>query len=158
MYKKLQNKNSIFKGKTLLTSLIFSMSFFAFTATTFMPNTVLAVDSNKKETTAAPAGTEAPNCTILPAELCANSEGKDISKNSVWLLLILALNILTAGIGVAAVAGVVYAAVLYTTAADSAEKVKKSKDILVQIAWGVVLYGFMFVLLNFLIPGGIFNA
>lgn len=157
MYKKLQNKHKYLNGKTPIAKLIIIAGLIMLTTVYFNSNSVFAADSTKTDAPAS-QGTKAPNCTILPADLCAQSDGKDISKNSVWKLLILVLNIITAGIGVAAVAGVVYAAVLYTTAADSAEKVKKSKDLLVQIAWGLALYGFMFVILNFLIPGGIFNA
>jgi hypothetical protein len=83
--------------------------------------------------------------------------GSSAKNSGVWGLLILALNILTAGIGIAAVGGVVYAAILYTTASDRADQVKKAKDTLQNIAIGIAAYGGMYLLLNFLIPGGIFS-
>ena len=90
---------------------------------------------------------------------CEAAEGKtdNIEQNAIWKLLVMVLNIMIAGVGILAVAGVVYAAVLYTTAADRADQVKKAKDIILNVAIGVIAFGLMYSLLNFLIPGGIFN-
>jgi len=83
-----------------------------------------------------------------------NASAKD---SGIWGLLLLALNILTAGVGIAAVGGVVYAAILYTSASDRADQVKQAKDVLQNVAIGIAAYGGMYLLLNFLIPGGIFS-
>lgn len=93
---------------------------------------------------------EGTSCSILPGDYC--SSGKDGA--GIWGLLRIILNILTAGVGIAAVAGIVWASIIYTTAGDSSEKTKKAKDTIVQIVWGLVAYGFMFIILQFLIPGG----
>lgn len=81
----------------------------------------------------------------------------NIEDNAIWKLLIMVLNVMIAGVGILAVAGVVYAAVLYATAADRADQVKKAKDIILNVAIGVIAFGLMYSLLNFLIPGGIFS-
>jgi len=81
----------------------------------------------------------------------------DISETGVWGILILAINILSAGVGVAALAGIVYGAALYTTAEGSAEKVKKAIEVFRNVVIGVVAYALMYAGLNFLIPGGLFN-
>ncbi len=81
----------------------------------------------------------------------------DVTKSGVFGILILAINILTAGVGVAAIAGVVYGAILYTTAGGSQEQVKKAITILTNVAIGVVAYALMWSALNFLVPGGVFN-
>jgi hypothetical protein len=70
---------------------------------------------------------------------------------------LLAINILTAGVGVAAVGGIVYGAVLYTSAGGSQEQVKKAVGIITNVVIGVVAYALMFSVLNFIIPGGLFN-
>lgn len=81
----------------------------------------------------------------------------DIETTGIWGILILVINILTAGIGVVAIAGVVYASILYASAAGSAEQVKKAMEIITNIVIGVIAYALVYSLLNFLIPGGIFN-
>lgn len=75
----------------------------------------------------------------------------------IWGLLLLILNIMTAGVGILAVGGIVYAAILYSSSSDSAEQVKKAKDIIRNTAIGIVAYAAMYLGLNFLIPGGIFT-
>lgn len=71
-------------------------------------------------------------------------------------LLLLVINILTAGIGVAAVAGVVYGSVLYTSASGNAEQVKKARSMITNVVIGIVAYALMYAFLNFIIPGGLF--
>jgi hypothetical protein len=71
--------------------------------------------------------------------------------------LILVINILTAGVGIAAIGGIVYGAVLYTTAGGSQEQVKKAISIITNVVIGIVAYALMWALLNFLIPGGVFK-
>lgn len=82
---------------------------------------------------------------------------KNVSDNGVWGVLLLVINILTGGIAIAAVGGIVYGSILYTTAGGSPEQVKKAMGIITNVVIGVVAYALMFSGLNFLIPGGIFN-
>lgn len=90
---------------------------------------------------------------------CPQAGGtKDIHDTGLWGILVLAVNILTAGVGVLALAGLVYGAILYTSAGGSAEQVKKAMDIFRNVVIGVVAFAGMWVLLNFLIPGGAFNS
>jgi amino acid transporter len=81
----------------------------------------------------------------------------DVTQSGIWGILLLVLNILTAGVGIAAVGGIVYASVLYTTASDSADQTKKAKTIIRDVIVGLIAYAGMYLLLNFLVPGGIFT-
>jgi hypothetical protein len=80
-----------------------------------------------------------------------------IENTGAWSLLLLVINILTAGIGVVALGGIVYGAILYISAGGSPEQVKKAMGIFANVVIGVVAYAGMFALLNFLVPGGLFN-
>lgn len=111
------------------------------------------------------AATTPLKCSILPSDICnaanqpANtSQTQDISKNAIFVMLRIVLQIMTAGVGVAAVGGIVYAAVLYTSAGDAADQVKKAKTIITDVVIGLVAYALMFLLLNWLIPGGVFTT
>lgn len=79
-----------------------------------------------------------------------------VENTAVWSILLTAINILTAGIGVVAVAGIVYASILYTSAGGNAEQTKKAMTIIADIVIGVLAYALMYAVLNFLIPGGLF--
>lgn len=80
-----------------------------------------------------------------------------VTNSAIWGILLLILNILTAGVGILAVAGIVYGSVLYASAADRADQTKKAKEIILNVVIGLIAYGLMFGFLNFLIPGGIFT-
>jgi len=86
-----------------------------------------------------------------------NSDKKDITDNGIWGLLLLVLNILTAGIGVVAVGGIVYGSILYASAGDRADQVKKAISVIMNVVIGLVAYIAMYAILQFLIPGGIFT-
>lgn len=89
---------------------------------------------------------------------CSQKGGStEATGTGVWGVLMLVLNIMTAGVGILAVGGVVYAAILYASSSDSAEQTKKAKDIIRNTAIGIGAYAAMYLLLNFLIPGGIFQ-
>ncbi len=87
---------------------------------------------------------------------CNADNSGDLENNGVWALLIIALNILTAGIGIVAIAGIVYGAVLYTTAEDKADQVKKATDIITNVVIGLIAFALMWAGLNFIVPGGVF--
>ncbi len=78
-----------------------------------------------------------------------------IESSGIWGLLLMVINILTAGVGVLAVGGIVYGAILYTSAGGSPEGVKKARGIITNVVIGVLAYALMFALLNFIIPGGL---
>jgi hypothetical protein len=116
-------------------------------------------------TTAAAATTD--TCTASATQDCCGGvktsiiqckqSGTGTTKDTgIWGVLLLAINILTAGVGVAAIGGVVYGAILYTSAGGSQEQVKKAMGVITNVVIGVVAYALMFSLLNFLIPGGLF--
>lgn len=94
--------------------------------------------------------------SIISGDLCGGTEDGTES-GTIYKLLIGVLNILTAGIGIAAVGGIAYGALLYTTAENKPDQTKKAIGIITNVVIGIVAYGLMFVLLNFLIPGGIFS-
>ena len=119
--------------------------------------------------TAAPSTAYAAATTVTPGNNGCETDtaiikcnNVDVTKSGVqntgvWSLLLTAINILTAGVGIAAVGGIVYGALLYTSAGGSPEQVKKAMGIITNVVIGVVAYALMYALLNFLIPGGIFN-
>jgi hypothetical protein len=110
---------------------------------------------------ASPTSTAYAKCGSTDTSVinCPQTGGNttDPSKTGIWGLLEVILNILTAGVAVVAVGGVVYGSVLYTAAGGNAEQVKKARDIIRNTIFGLVVYALMFAFLNYLIPGGIFS-
>lgn len=67
------------------------------------------------------------------------------------------IKILTAGIGIAAVGAVIYGAFLYTTSEGSPDKIKKAREIWTNTVIGLLMFAFMVLITNFIIPGGVFD-
>jgi hypothetical protein len=84
------------------------------------------------------------------------SGGASAKDNGVWGILIIALNIMTAGVGILAVGGIVYGAILYASAGDNASQTKQAIELIRNVVIGIIAFGLMYMVLNFLIPGGIF--
>ena len=88
---------------------------------------------------------------------CDNDGGStaNVKDSAVWQILRVAINILTGGIMIAALGGLIYASVLYTSSGANPETRKKSISIMTNIVIGIVTYALMWALLNFILPGGI---
>ena len=104
-----------------------------------------------------PAGTGSDCGGVDTAIIKCDSTGTGLESNAVWKLLIIAINILSAGVGILAVGGIIYASILYTTAEDKQDQINKAKDIIQNVVIGLVAYALMWAGLNFLIPGGLFS-
>lgn len=79
-----------------------------------------------------------------------------IEGTGIWSLLILALNILTGGVGIAALAGIIYGAAIYVSAGGRSDQIQRASAIFSGVIYGVVAFAALWSLLNFLIPGGVF--
>ena len=105
--------------------------------------------------TAQPAG--ALECAILPKDICgsATTKDKDVKNTGVFKILVWVLNIMTAGVGIAAVGALVYAGILYAGAGGGSDQIVKSKKIITDVVIGIVAYALMFLVINWLVPGGV---
>ena len=80
------------------------------------------------------------------------SQGGTASIND--LISIVAI-VMTVIIGIVAVGGLAYAAILYASARDNQNQVGEALTIIRNIVIGLILYGFTIALINWLIPGGV---
>jgi hypothetical protein len=104
---------------------------------------------------------EGQNCcggVVTSVVACGQSGGNEIENTGAWGILILIIKILTAGVGVAAVGGLAYGSILYTTAGGSPDRTRQAKMIISSTVVGIILYALVFALLNYLIPGGVFTT
>lgn len=91
------------------------------------------------------------NCTsILPSDWCGDNDGEAIFK-----ILDIILYIMTFGVGILGTLGLITAGIQYTTAGDSEEKTSKAKRKIYEVVLGIVAWALLFVLIKWLLPGGI---
>ena len=89
-------------------------------------------------------------CTsILPAEWCKD-DGDGIAG-----ILNLVLNIMTMGMGVLATIGLVISGIQWLTARDKEDQIVKAKSRIFNIVIGIMVWGIMWLVLQWLLPGGI---
>jgi len=93
--------------------------------------------------------------SVLP---CGGTNNGTVEDSGIWGLLILAVNILSAGVVIAAIGGVVYGSIMYTTSGGSVEQTKKARAIIANTIVGIVLYVAMWAFLNYIVPGGVFTT
>lgn len=96
-------------------------------------------------------------CGALPSSICGKSNNGDVQDSGLWALLLMVVRILAGGVGLTAIAMIVFAGFTYTTAQDRDDQVKKSKGMILNAIIGLALFALMYTLLEWLIPGGIFS-
>lgn len=127
--------------------LLFAGTTLAFSAVVFSAPLALAQGEDK--------GCEVKTAIIA----CENvsDDAKSVEETGLWSILVLAINVLTGLVGVAALGGIVYGSILYTSAGGNPEQTKKAMGIISNVVIGIIAYALMYVGLNFLVPGGIFR-
>ena len=91
------------------------------------------------------------------AAACSTSILTGYCGKGIWGLLGLVLQILTAGVFIVAVGGIIYGAILWTTAGDKSAQISQAKTVITNVVVGIVAYFLMYSFIQFLIPGGVFN-
>ena len=114
------------------------------------PVSVFAIEVKKDPV----SGCETPTA-IIKCDNVDVTDG-DYKNSGLWSILLTVINILTVGVGVVALAGIVYGSILYTSAGGNQEQVKKAMGIFTNVVIGIIAFAGMWALLNFLVPGGVF--
>ena len=84
---------------------------------------------------------------------CSN-DGKTDGITQIALVVI---NFLSIGVGIAVVAGIVIGAIRYITASGNAAQAQQGVTTIVNAIIGLILFIFMYAIINFLVPGGLLN-
>ena len=82
---------------------------------------------------------------------------KDNPEVTITQLVVTVINFLAIGVGIAVVGGIVWGSLWYTTANGNAGQAQQGISIIVNSILGLVLFLFMWALINFLVPGGLFK-
>jgi len=78
-------------------------------------------------------------------------------KNPIINLLVIFIKFMSVGVGLAVAGGIIWGGMLYGTARGNSGQTQKAVTVIVNSVVGLILYIFMFALLNFLIPGGVLS-
>ena len=97
----------------------------------------------------------AASCGGVETSIISCEEGEE-NGEAIWAILGMVVNILTAGIGILAVLGIVISGYQYMTAAGDPGKMAQAKNRIFQVVIGLLIYAVMWSVIEFLIPGGLF--
>jgi hypothetical protein len=97
------------------------------------------------------------DCTVLPQRICNDAQEGTLEESGTWQLLLWVLGILTAGVGLVAVAMIGYAGFKYATAQDNESQTKEAKEMIRNVIVGIAVFALMWAASQWLIPGGIFR-
>lgn len=92
-------------------------------------------------------------CGGAKTEIISCNEGAGVG--AIGSIIKIAIMVLTILIGIAAVGGITYAAILYSSARDNQGQVQQAIGIIRNVVIGLVMYGLSIALINWLIPGGV---
>jgi hypothetical protein len=158
----LEVKDTIMKQK--LIALSFAAALALATGVAFAPQAMAAPTNNTNSTNNTnnngqkTTTNNGQHCVILTA-FCSDSVLKDAnsgtSNNAIMKLLKWAIGILTVLVGIVAVGAIVFAGILYSSASGNAGQVEKAKSLIFNTVIGLVAYGLMFFVVNWLVPGGV---
>ena len=113
-----------------------------------------ANNSSEERKTNSSTGSKGNNGCGTDTSIIKCDPGSD--ENPIINLLQQAVKVLYGVIGVLAVVVIMVAGVIYGTAGDREDRVKLAKTMITNTVIGILLYVFMTVILNFLVPGGVF--
>jgi hypothetical protein len=116
------------------------------------PCTPTAVESRR-------AGQDPATNIDEPIETDCEPEGNEpLSRSNCGIinLVVIGINFLSAVAGIVIVASIMMAGFQYMTAQDDPGKIQKAKSRITMTLIALVLFIFMYALLNYLIPGGVF--
>lgn len=97
-----------------------------------------------------------------------NSDGKPIKTsidygcnsgdgNGIMQIFLVAVNFLAIGVGIAVVGGIVFGALRYSSANGNASQAQQGITYIINSVIALVLFIFMYAIINFLVPGGLFT-
>lgn len=98
------------------------------------------------------------SCAGVKTAIIDCSAGEDDDKGAgIFEILKIVIRVMVIGVGIIAVGGLGYGAVLYASAQDNAGQVQQAITIIRNVIIGLVAFALMTVFLNFIIPGGVIS-
>lgn len=88
---------------------------------------------------------------------CFPVNGDSFQTNPIFLYIAGLLKAASALAGIATLGGIIWGALMYITARANAAQVEKARLVIVNSILGLILFIFMFAILQYLVPGGLFS-
>lgn len=100
----------------------------------------------------------AADCGGVETAIIDCASANDATGSPVVAVLVLVIQILTGLVGIVAIGAFIYAGIMYSSASGESSQIAKAKEIMLNTVLGLVIFAAMAVMLNYLIPGGLFTG
>lgn len=127
-------------------------SVFTLAALVLAPSVTFAAScgvKNKYDATGKVIGTEPIKTSI---DYGCSGKGDGITQ-----IFLVAVNFLAIGVGIAVVGGIVFGGIRYASANGNASQAQQGITVIANAVIGLMLFLFMYAIINFLVPGGLLN-
>lgn len=88
---------------------------------------------------------------------CQADDPRKPGVNSTTSLILTVINFMAIGVGIAVVGGIVWGSLWYITANGNVSQAQQGISIIINAVIGLVLFTFLWSLVNFLVPGGVLS-
>ena len=89
---------------------------------------------------------------------CVPLGGTDVQTNPIFIYVSAILKVVAGLAGLACLGGFIWGTIMYTTARANAGQTEKARMVMLNSIIGLLLFIFMFAILQFLVPGGVFTS
>lgn len=86
---------------------------------------------------------------------CGEGSDGNIGDPGIYRLLTAFLRFFAIGVGIAVTIGIVYGGLMFMTARGNSGQTQKAISVIVNAVIGLLLFIFMYAIINFLVPGGL---
>lgn len=87
--------------------------------------------------------------------LACGEQGGTVAFNNVLRIILIVLSTI---VGIAAVGGLAWAAILYSKAQDNQGNTQQAKELIREVVIGILLYGFLLAIIGWLVPGSVIGG
>lgn len=134
-----------------LTAYVVAIAAFAGVAAMAAPSPVLAACPKGQQEISLPVDQGGTKCIPI------NERTTVLTENPIYFYLRNILKFAAGGVGLAVVGGIIAGAYLYITARGNAGQTQQGQNIIINSIIGLLLFIFMYAILQFIIPGGVFQ-
>lgn len=100
------------------------------------------------------AAGDAPSCSGLVNIIPCDEKGG----NPIMSLVLMVVNFLSVGVGLAVVGGIIWGGIIYSQANGSSQKAQEGVTIITNAVIALIVFILMYSILQFIIPGGVLNT
>jgi hypothetical protein len=142
--------------KTILKCFLVSMAFLTSVLVIFAPQAVFADSYRATQNECETNGDTYLSVALDNGHNCIASS-ENLAENPIFTYMKPIIRFLSVGVGLIIVGVIVVSGIMYITSSGDPQKIQSAKGLIIKAISGLLMYIFLWALLNYFIPGGVLN-